>query len=146
MARSDPLLAIDCHSMVNGKGVLLQLKSAKQLSVGGDDDGGEAHRNRPHAHREIESPVDEQASGDRNRDNVIGRRPHQVLDHFSIGGAGQFDRTHDIARIATHERTIPADSIATSVPAPMAIPTLAVASAGASFTPSPTMATRLPPA
>ena len=62
------------RSMVNG--VLLQLKAAKQLSVGGYDDGGEAHRDRPHTHREIESPVDEKASSDRNSDNVIGRRPH----------------------------------------------------------------------
>jgi len=82
---------------------LLQLKSAKQLSVGGYDDGGQAHRDRPHTHREIESPVDEKASSDRNSDNVIRRRPNQILDHFSIGGAGQFDRTHDIARIAPHE-------------------------------------------
>ena len=35
---------------------------------------------------------------------------------------------------------MPADSTATSVPAPIAIPTSAVASAGASFTPSPTIA------
>ena len=35
-------------------------------------------------------------------------------------------------------------STATSVPAPMAIPTSAVAKAGASLTPSPTIATRLP--
>ena len=40
---------------------------------------------------------------------------------------------------------MPADSTATSVPAPMAMPTSAVASAGASFTPSPTMATLRPP-
>ena len=37
---------------------------------------------------------------------------------------------------------MPADSTATSVPAPMAMPTSAVASAGASLTPSPTIATR----
>ena len=36
---------------------------------------------------------------------------------------------------------MPADSTATSVPAPMAMPTSAVASAGASLTPSPTIAT-----
>lgn len=41
---------------------------------------------------------------------------------------------------------VPPDSIATSVPAPMAIPTFAVARAGAPFTPSPTIATRFPPA
>ena len=38
----------------------------------------------------------------------------------------------------------PALSIATSVPPPMAMPTSAAASAGASLTPSPTMATRRP--
>jgi hypothetical protein len=58
-----------------GKGAVLvggarQLKSAKQLSVGGYDDGGQAHRDRPYTHREIESPVDEKASSDRNSDNV----------------------------------------------------------------------------
>ena len=73
------------RSTVNG--VLLQLKAAKQLSVGGYDDGGEAHRDRPHTHREIESPVDEKTSSDRNSDDVIGRRPNQVLNHFSIGRA-----------------------------------------------------------
>ena len=40
---------------------------------------------------------------------------------------------------------MPADSTATSVPAPIAIPTSAVASAGASLTPSPTIATFRPP-
>ena len=40
--------------------------------------------------------------------------------------------------------TMSADSIATSVPAPMAIPTSADTSAGASFTPSPTIATVKP--
>jgi len=71
-----------------GEGVLLQLKSAKQLSVGGYDDGGQAHRDRPHTHREIESPVDEKAGSDRDSDDVIRRRPNQILDHFSIGSAG----------------------------------------------------------
>ena len=64
------------------KGVVLQLKSAKQLSVGGYDDGGQAHRHRPHTHGEIESPVDEKAGSNRNSDKVIGRRPNQVLDHL----------------------------------------------------------------
>ena len=39
-------------------------------------------------------------------------------------------------------RVMPAACIATSAPVPMAMPTSACASAGASFTPSPTMATR----
>ena len=41
-------------------------------------------------------------------------------------------------------KTISADSIATSVPLPIAIPISAWAKAGASFIPSPTMATNLP--
>lgn len=41
-------------------------------------------------------------------------------------------------------RTTSAASIATSVPVPIAIPTLAIASAGESLIPSPTMATRFP--
>src|SRR5919199_1326594 len=41
-------------------------------------------------------------------------------------------------------RTTPADSIATSVPVPIAMPTSARARAGASLTPSPTIATRSP--
>ena len=41
-------------------------------------------------------------------------------------------------------KTISADSIATSVPLPIAIPTLACAKAGASLIPSPTMATKSP--
>jgi hypothetical protein len=67
---------------------VLQLESAKQLGVRGYDDGGQAHRDRPHTHGEIESPVDEKAGSNRNCDKIIGRRPDQVLDHFSIGNAG----------------------------------------------------------
>ena len=63
-------------------GVVLQLNSAKQLSIRGYDDGGQAHRDRPHAHGEIESPVDQKAGSDRNSDKVVGRRPNQVLDLF----------------------------------------------------------------
>ena len=47
-------------------------------------------------------------------------------------------------RGSSEASTTPADSMATSVPAPMAMPTSARARAGASFTPSPTMATRQP--
>src|ERR1700686_1048064 len=54
--------------------VVWQVKSAKQLSVRGYDDGGQAHRDRPHTHGEIESPVDEKAGSNRNSDKVIGRR------------------------------------------------------------------------
>ncbi len=48
------------------------------------------------------------------------------------------------ARGSDEASTTPADSMATSVPAPMAMPTSARARAGASLTPSPTMATLRP--
>src|SRR5699024_7723887 len=51
------------------------------------------------------------------------------------------DRTD---RGSSEARMTPAEPMATSVPAPMAMPTSACASAGASLTPSPTIATRLP--
>lgn len=53
--------------------------------------------------------------------------------------------TPTTARGSSEARMTPADSIATSVPAPIAMPTSALARAGASLTPSPTtMATRWP--
>ena len=48
------------------------------------------------------------------------------------------------SRGSLRTRTMSADSTATSVPAPMAMPTSAATRAGASLTPSPTMATRRP--
>ena len=49
-----------------------------------------------------------------------------------------------MSRGSLRTKIIPADSIATLVPAPMAIPRSACVSAGASFTPSPTIATFCP--
>src|SRR5437867_723264 len=100
----------------------LQFQPAKQLSIRGHDDGGEAHCDCTHTHRQVNPLANEKTSCDRDSDKVI------------------------TSRGSLRTSTIPADSIATSVPAPIAIPTSAVASAGASFTPSPTMATFLPPA
>src|ERR1043166_3260764 len=48
------------------------------------------------------------------------------------------------SRGSLRTRTTSPASTATSVPAPMAMPTSAVTSAGARFTPSPPMATRFP--
>ena len=52
--------------------------------------------------------------------------------------------TESTARGSSDARITPAEPIATSVPAPIAIPTSAWARAGASLTPSPTMATARP--
>ena len=48
----------------------LQLQSTKQLSIRGDDDGGETHRDCANAHGKIESPADENACCDRDGDKV----------------------------------------------------------------------------
>ena len=68
-------------------GVALQLQSSKQLSVCSYDDSGQAHRDRTHTHRKIESPMDKKTSGDRNGDYVVCCRPNEILDHLSIGCA-----------------------------------------------------------
>src|SRR5712671_100279 len=84
---SDPATRTRCASsaergsMVTGGGVSLQLEAAKQLR-GRDDDGGQAHRDRPHTHGEIESPVDEESccdgeevDGDGRAEMVLEERP-----------------------------------------------------------------------
>src|SRR5260370_15391992 len=81
----------------------LQLQSAKQLSVRGDDDGGEAHCDCANAHGKIESPVDENPRCDRDGDKVVGGRPNQILDHLSVGGTREFDRPNIISWIVAHE-------------------------------------------
>jgi hypothetical protein len=68
---------------------VLQLKSAKQLSVGGYDDGGQAHCDRPHTQGEIESPVDEKAGSDRNSDKVVGRLRNRERDRWCSGAAAE---------------------------------------------------------
>lgn len=116
-------------------------QTAQKLGVQRDDHRRRAHGNRTDAHRQVDSPADEEPCCDRDGDQIVGRRPDQILDPA---------RDNSIApttsRGSLRTSTIPADSTATSVPAPIAIPTSAVASAGASFTPSATIATFLPPA
>src|SRR5439155_154408 len=53
-------------------------------------------------------------------------------------------RARTIPRRSPLTRAMPALAIATSVPVPIAMPTVACASAGASFTPSPAIATSRP--
>jgi hypothetical protein len=49
-----------------------QFRSPKQLSVRGNADGGDAHRDCENTQLQIESPADEQARRDRDGDKVIG--------------------------------------------------------------------------
>jgi hypothetical protein len=50
---------------------VLQLESAKQLSVRGYDDGRQAHRDCTDTHRAIKPPADKKTSRDWNGDQVI---------------------------------------------------------------------------
>jgi len=76
----------------------------------------------------------------REREHVVAGRPDEVLLHLPVARLRQSDEPHHVQRVIVDEDDIP-DSMATSVPEPMAIPTSALVSAGASLTPSPTIAT-----
>ena len=80
------------------------------------------------------------ARRNRNARHVVDEREEQILPNVPHGVAAQSACPHDPAEVAADES--PALSIATSVPVPIAIPTSAWASAGASLIPSPAIATR----
>jgi hypothetical protein len=65
------------------------------------------------------------------------------LQALAVGGLRQLNDAEDGAGSELSEDS-PADSIATSVPAPIAIADIARAQRGASLTPSPTIATVSP--
>jgi len=88
------------------KGRRRQFHSSQQLRIQGYDDGGKAHGDGSHVHRQINSPAHEEASGNGDRGHVVGRRPNQVRNHFSLRGTRKFDRGNDIARIVTSKHDI----------------------------------------
>ena len=87
-----------------------------------------------------------QDAGDRERypDEVVEERPEQVRSNRPERSSREIHRPGIIRRLELM-RVISADSIAMSVPDPIAIPTSDCSSAGASFIPSPTIATFRPP-
>ncbi len=100
-----------------------------------------AHEDGAHRRGQRDAGPGQGAGGQRDGDDVVARRPGQVLDHLAVAGVGQPDERRRRPRGSLEARMTSADSMATSVPAPMAMPTSAPARAGASLTPSPTMAT-----
>ena len=66
----------------------------------------------------------EYSSGDRHSHDVVYKGEEQILADVAHGGAAQRSRACDSAKIA-FSNVIPALSIATSVPVPIAIPTFA---------------------
>ena len=86
----------------------------------------------------------EHTGRDGDGDHVVDRRPEEVLLHLAHGRLARAGSppARRAGRCSSARRC--AVSMATSVPAPMAMPRSACASAGASLTPSPTIATNLP--
>ena len=86
----------------------------------------------------------QRAGGERDGDDVVAGAPRRGSAPSCGSWPARARMTPTTPRGSPTARTTPADSMATSVPAPMAMPTSARASAGASLTPSPTIATREP--
>jgi hypothetical protein len=92
----------------------LEPHAPEQLGIDGNNYSAYRHKHRTACGRENDARARQDSRGQRNCKDVVALR------------------TSTMSRAST----------ATSVPAPIAIPTSAVSSAGASFTPSPTIATR----
>ena len=117
---------------------------AQELGVERDDDGRQAHEDGADGGRQGDAGPGEarrRRAGWRRRCTRPPRPGSAPSCGSWPGTAGSPSAT---PRGSLEASTTPADSIATSVPAPMAMPTSARASAGASLTPSPTIATVSP--
>ena len=57
----------------------------------------------PDRRRQQNAPRRQHAGGERNRDDVVARRPPEVLHHLPIARADQRDDPRHVARIAAHE-------------------------------------------
>ena len=84
--------------------------------------------------------VEQAECRERNAAGIVDEGPEQVLLDLGAGCAATRQRASATASGSERISVIPAASMATSVPEPMAMPRSAAASAGASLTPSPTMA------
>ena len=85
----------------------------------------------------------EHAGGDRDAEHVVDKRKEKILPDVAHRRPAQ-RRARTMPRRSPLTSVMPALSIATSVPVPIAMPTCACASAGASLMPSPAIATMRP--
>ena len=115
-------------------------ESAQPQRVAHHEDAREAHRRR-RDHR-----AEQPDRGQRDGGHVVGERPEQVALDRRRACAATSAIASAAARRSPDTSVRSLASMATSVPVPMAMPRSACASAGASFTPSPTTATRRPSA
>ena len=66
--------------------------AAEQLCVHRDNDRAQRHQDRAHRRREEDTLSHEHSRRERNGDDIVARRPPQVLDHLAVGGATQAER------------------------------------------------------
>jgi hypothetical protein len=112
--------------------------------VADDADRRQSHGScRNHRRQENAEKWKQHTGRDRHAGGVVDKRKEQVLPDIPHDGARELARPHDALQVAFEQRDAGA-SMATSVPVPIAIPTSAAANAGASFTPSPAIATTRP--
>ena len=123
----------------------LNLKSSRELAE--DRDRADGHRT---GREEGQDVVDlgsedrhQRSRSDRYQDDVVGEGPEEVLLDLREGLPAELERGRHVPEVILMS-TIPPVSFAMSVPLPIAIPTSALASAGASLMPSPTIATTRP--
>ena len=98
--------------------------------VGDHGNGAEGHRGAGQngAEQQSEEWI-EHAGGDRDSQRVVGEGKKKILADVAHGGAAQSARARTMPRRSPPSSVMPALSMATSVPVPMAMPTLACARA-----------------
>ena len=97
----------------------------------------------PTAARQHDAPRRQHAGGQRDRDDVVAGRPPEVLHHLAVGRPAERDDSRHVSRIASHEHDVARLDGDVRAGADRD-PDVRRTSAGASLTPSPTIATRLP--
>src|SRR5688572_19169209 len=81
----------------------LQIDPPQQLCVDRDDDRAQRHEQSADGGRKQDAPRRKYARGKGDSENVITCRPPQVLDHFAITGAAEFEDLDHIQWIAVDE-------------------------------------------
>src|SRR3546814_7275909 len=65
-------------------------RPAQQLRIDCHNDGAQRHEHCPKRRLQQDPPCGENASGERDGDDVVAGGPPKVMDHLAIGGLAQF--------------------------------------------------------
>ena len=117
------------------------IKQIQPERIGNDTDTAQAHGRSAKHWIQRETKRDKQAGGQRDADSIVEKCPEQILMDISQRGSAQGGSLRGTSLRRLFISTTSAASMATSVPAPIAMPISARVRAGASLIPSPTMAT-----